>query len=268
MEKFRHKHFQDAFKYFQQVLTAEPRHTGAAYLLSLSYYFSGAFREAQHLFKQLLVPGNPLEQQQIKGLTELLRYSDYECARLDYWDGMKLENPTKISKELKRGHWRQDSLQGFHLYMANGLTAEWSANCRFNFPSVQVRLTDRNNKIRIFSDCQDADMTIGPHLEAVRGSSFEFIPFEQIRVLEFGQLKRWIDTEVLFKDGNRESLKVPLVYCNSMSDPARGVQEGVETVTRQLPGSPQWFIAFGQKKFKSQQGTIGLADLLSFEVIE
>jgi hypothetical protein len=267
LEQFRKKRFRDAEPYFQQVLLIEPRHTGAAYLLSLSYYFSGSFREAKHLFKQLLVPGNPLEPQVVSGLTELSRYANYECQRLDYWEGLKLPSADRIQKEINRRGLKHESLEAFHIYYINKQLALWFEYSDFNFAKVRFRITDRQNQIRIFSNCRDADSTIGPHLEVIQDDQFQFIPFWQIKVLEIGELKRWITGQILYQDGSRSAVYLPLVYFNSMADPASGVQEGVETVLREITDFPNGYQAFGQKQLRSDDQNIGLADVLSCEVI-
>jgi len=100
----------------------------------------------------------------------------------------------------------------------------------------------------------------------VKDSSYTFIPLSQIKAVEMGALKRWIKAQVQYRDNSRESVQIPLLYMNSMSDPARGVQEGLETVLRPVDGLPGWERAFGQKQFRSAGNKIGLAEIASIEI--
>lgn len=247
-------------------MLAEPRHIGAAYMLSLSLYFTGAFREAQHLFKQLLSPGIPMERKKVEGLRELDVYAQLECLRLDYWDGLILNDPMKAERELNKRNWKPDSMQAFHLFLANGRGAEWMEKYHRDAARVNARVTDRNNQVRILKDCSDADMAIGAHLEAVQGSSYQFVPLSTIKTIEMGRLKRWIKAQVLYQNDSRETVYIPLVYLHSMGDPARGVQEGLETVLRPIEGLAGWVRAFGQKQLRSPAAKIGLAEVAVIDI--
>ena len=266
LELFRAKRFSEADPIFRQVLTLEPRHTGAAYMLAITLYFSGAFAEALHMFKQLTAPGTPLAPQQVVGLRELSGYAQYELLRLKYWENLHIADPRKISKELGRRGLKVSSLEAFHLYLANGKGAEWLQKYRIPAGKVDLRVTTRANQIMILRDGRDADDTIGAHLEAVQGARYIFIPLNRIKTLELGSIKRWMPVQVEYQDLSRETVMLPLTYRNSISQKARGVQEGAETITVPIEGAQDSLQAFGQKQFRSETGRIGLAQIMRMEI--
>ena len=265
MDLFKAKRFREAEPHFHQALIQEPRHAGAAYMLSLSLYFVGAFNEAVTLFDQLASLDSVLEAKQLQGMRELNRYAKLECIRLEYWAKLKLHNSENIEKEIKKRKLDSASLESFHLYAVNERAQEWVEKHSLQTAAIQACITDRRGNIRIFDDFRDVDMTIGVHLEAVVGSIYQFIPLSQIKRVKFGELKRWIKAEIQLIDGSTCAADVPLVYRDSMGEQARGVQEGVETILRPLEGFSSFARAFGQKQFRSSSGKIGLSEIATVE---
>lgn len=235
-------------------------------MLSLSLYFTGAFHDALHLFRQLTTAGSGLDHEKIARLRELSRYAEFECLRLNYWQGLKLKDGGMVEKELRKRPLDQSSIYAFHLFLANGRASEWRKKFGSKTPEVSAQITTRTNRIQLFSSLADADESIGPHLEVIQGFSYQFIPFSDLKAIEMGPIKRWLQAQVEFKDNTRQTVNVPLTYRDSMSDTAAGVQEGLETVFRPVVEMPEWVQPFGQKQFRSAGGgRIGLAEILRIE---
>ena len=266
MEFFSAKRFGEAAPVFQQVLMMEPRHIGAAYMLSVALYFSGSFREADYLFQQLTNPGSPLEPQKIAGLQELSNYAKHELLRLDYWYHLSRVGAKKLGKELKKRGWQPHSIEAFHLHLANGMEAQWLMQNKERLTGPTVRVTTRANEILLFKDCRDADDTVGVYLEAIRNSHFMFLPLQDLRIIELGTLKRWMTAQAEFADGTRETLILPLTYRDSMKQTARGVQEGVETITEPTEQGADLKQAFGQKLLRSETGQVAWSRILRIEI--
>ncbi len=266
MELFSAKRFQEAAPIFQQALAIEPRHAGAAYMLSVALYFSGSFREANHLFRQLTGPGSPLEPQKVAGLLELSSYAKFELLRQDYWQQLGGLNPKKINRELKRRGCEPVSIEAFHLHLTNGAASEWLGHHGEIQPAPTVRVTTRASEILILKGCRDADDSIGTHIEAIRQSAYVFVPLQSMRIVEMGSLKRWTPAQVELADGQRETLILPLIYRDSMTQSAHGVPEGIETITQPLEGCADLRRAFGQKQLRSDTGQIGWGRILRLEI--
>jgi len=266
MECFGAKRFGEAVPVFQQALMIEPRHVGAAYMLSVALYFSGSFREAAYLFGQLTSPGSPLEPQKIAGLQELSNYSQYELLRLDHWHRLSQVGAKKIGKELKKRGWQPSSIEAFHLHLANGAAALWLEQNGEWFHGPTVRVTTRANENLILKGCRDADDSVGAHLEAIRDSAYVFLPLKDVRIIELGPLKRWMTAQAEFVDGARETLVLPLTYRDSMKQTARGVQEGVETITQPMEQGAELMQAFGQKQLRSETGQVAWSRILRLEI--
>ncbi len=259
------KRFREAQPLFRQVLILEPRHTGAAYLLSLALYFSGAFADAVSLFDQLLTPTSPLDSKQLKGMRELRDYAHKELLRQTYWEQLQLKNSAKISRELQKRHWSENSLFALHLHLANDKSPEWLENHELPGVPVDARILTRTNKTKILPRLADVDQAVGFHLEAIRGTVYQFIPFSEISALEYGPVKRWMEAQIEYQDGSRATVSTPLTYVHSMLESGRGIQEGIEALLKPLPGLTQFNRAFGQKQFRSVAEKISLAEILRLE---
>jgi len=266
MELFSAKRFQEAAPIFQQALAIEPRHVGGAYMLAVALYFSGSFREADHLFRQLTGPDSPLEPQKVAGLLELSNYAKFEILRQDYWQWLRGLSPKKIPRELKRHGWEPASIESFHLHLANGAASEWLGRYGGTQPAPTVRVTTRASEILILKGCRDADDRIGIHIEAIRQSAYVFLPMASVRILEMGPLKRWTPAQVELASGQRETLTLPLIYSESMTQLAHGVQEGIETISQPLEGCGDLRRAFGQKQLRSDTAQIGWSRILRLEI--
>jgi protein involved in temperature-dependent protein secretion len=266
MELFSAKRFQEAVLIFQQALAIEPRHVGAAYMLSIALYFSGSFREADHLLRQLMGPGSPLEPQKAAGLQELSSYAKCEILRQDYWQRLSGVSPKKIARELKRRGWEPASIEAFHLHLTNGAASEWLGRCGETQPGPTVRVTTRASEILILKGCRDADDSIGTDIEAIRQSAYVFLALRSMRIVEMGSLKRWTPAQVELADGRRETLTLPMIYRDSMTQSAHGVPEGIETITQPLEGCADLRRAFGQKQLRSDTGQIGWSRILRLEI--
>jgi len=266
MELFSAKRFKEAAPIFQQAMAIEPRHVGAAYMLSVALYFCGSFREADHLFRQLTGPGSPLDPQKIAGLQELSSYAKCEILRQDYWQGLGGLSPKKIARELKKRGWEPASIEAFHLHLANGVASEWLGRYGIIQPGPTIRVTTRASEILILKGCRDADDSIGTHIEAIRQSAYVFLALRSVRIVEMGSLKRWTPAQVELADGRRETLTLPLIYRESMTQSAHGVPEGIETITQPLKGCTDLQRAFGQKQLRSETGQIGWSRILRLEI--
>jgi tetratricopeptide (TPR) repeat protein len=228
VELSRAKRFREAEPIFRQVLILEPRHTGAAYLLSLCLYFMGQFRQALQLFGQLISPHSPLEPAQVDRLVELSSYAHYETLRLDYWEGLSQKNLDRAG--------------------------------------VDAKILNRSGRVVLLPGFSDVDDTIGANLEAISDDRYDLIPFRSLSAVEFGPMKRWITAQMVFRDGRRETMLTPLTYSNSMNQTAYGIQEGVETMVRPLEGTPELSRAFGQKQFRSVSARVPLSEILRIEL--
>jgi tetratricopeptide (TPR) repeat protein len=222
------KRFQEAEPIFRQVLTLEPRHTGAAYLLALCLYFTGQFREALHLFGQLIEPGSSLEPVHTMKLKELAHYARLESLRLDYWERLKVKTAARIV-------------------------------------SLHARILNRAGRIVLLSDFRDVDDTIGSNLEVVREAGYELIPFVDLYEIELGTMKRWITAQVVFREGRRETVQTSLAYRDSMSQSAWGVKEGVNTIIQPDENKPDLSRAYGHKQFRSVSSNLPISEILKIE---
>jgi protein involved in temperature-dependent protein secretion len=186
--------------------------------------------------------------------------------RLDYWQRLSQVGVRKIGKELKKRRLEPSSIEAFHLHLANGLATRWFEQNRESLAGPTVRVTTRANEVLILKGCRDADDSIGAHLEAIRNAAFVFLPLQDVRIIELGPLKRWMTAQAEFVDGARENLVVPLTYRDSMGQTARGVQEGVETITQPLGQSADLRQAFGQKRLQSETGQVAWSRILRLEI--
>jgi len=184
------KRFREAEPILLQVLTLEPRHTGAAYLLSLCLYFTGQFRPALQLFGQLTAANSPLEPEQQERLAELSRYARYESLRIDYWEGLKTVDPDAVGKEVKKRKREADSLESFHLHLAAGKGEEWLAKHNPQAGMVDARILDRSGRVVLLPGFSDVDEAIGPHLEIIGEREYGFIPLPALSAVEFGPMKQ------------------------------------------------------------------------------
>ncbi len=227
------KRFAEAEPIFRQVLTLEPRHTGAAYMLSLCLYFTGQFHQVLPLFGQLSAANSPLDSTQKRNISELSRYAEFETLRLNYWE----------KKEEKEG-------QKVEIGKSKGMSA---------------RLLSRAGKVLLLPDFTDVDDAIGANVEAVDGRKYELIPFHELVMLEFGIVKRWISAQLVYRDGSRLTIQTPMTYRDSMRHVARGVREGLETVIQPHESSPSRLLAVGQKQFRSGSLKIPLSEIQRIE---
>jgi protein involved in temperature-dependent protein secretion len=265
VELSRSKRFQEAEPIFRQVLTIEPRHTGAAYLLSICLYFTGQYRQAMHLFSQLTGPGSPLESTQAEKLVELSQYARYETLRLEYWEGLKLVDAGQVSRELKRLKLDPNSTKAFHFHLVNGLGREWQRDHGAPAQKIDARILNRSGQVILLPEFRDMDDSIGANLEAIQGGKYTLITLRDLSALEFGPLKRWITAQAMFRAGRRETVLTPLTYRDSMVQSAWGVKEGVETLVQDWEGLNTVQRAFGQKQFQSVSAKSPLSEILRIE---
>jgi hypothetical protein len=171
-----------------------------------------------------------------------LRIARPELIRLLVEPGLPQDTPDAVTRWLKalpEGAQAELALLARNFAQALDLMADaplWQP------PSGRVYLRrlpgESGPDVREAAEITDADTLTGPSLEFVRNSRLQFVPFQELRRIEFGAPAPAVGAVMTRPDGREESGLMPLFYLFSEFAESDNVRQGRSTLLRPvLPGA-------------------------------
>lgn len=131
---------------------------------------------------------------------------------------------------------------------------QWLKTGWQSVPKLSGRIDDCE-----FVSFRDCDDLVGPFLEVLTHESYFWIPFEQIRCIEFKKLPGyqnsiWMPAHLQMKDGKQGDISVPSLYSGTGSREDL-LKLGQMTFWEKLSASENFQRAYGQRDFSFSERT-------------